>query len=140
MKYLLDTNVLSELTKPSPNPGVMAGLGEHRVECATCSVVAFELLYGIALLPQGARRAQLQAQTAPWFAGTGGIPVLPYDLEAARWQALHHARLRSRGQTPPWRDAQIAATAASQDLILVTRNTADFVSYDELKLENWFEK
>lgn len=139
MKYLLDTNLLSELTKPAPHPQVMGRLSASRLDCVTCSVVAFEMLYGIALLPQGGRKTQLQTQAALWFSDHGGIPVLPYDIQAARWQALHDARLRGKGQTRPWRDAQIAATAASQDLVLVTRSTADFTPYDGLKLENWFD-
>lgn len=139
MRYLLDTNLLSELTKPKPNADVLARMGQHRAACVTCSVVAFELLYGIALLPPGERKEQLQAQAAILFADTAGIPVLPYDIKAARWQAQQDAHLRARGQPRPWRDAQIAATAASHDLILVTRNTADFAPYERLKIENWFE-
>jgi tRNA(fMet)-specific endonuclease VapC len=138
MKYVLDTNILSELSKPQPNLAVLERLQTHRAVCATTSVVAFELLYGVALLPDGQRKDLLQAQYSKMFATRGGLPTLPYDLKAATWQAAADALLRRAGQTRPWRDAQIAAIAASHDVILVTRNTADFAPYTALRLENWF--
>lgn len=138
MKYVLDTNVISELSKPEPHSALVERLKTHRAVCATTSVVAFELLYGAALLPDGRRKNLLQAQYSKMFAASGGLPTLPYDLKAATWQAAADADLRRTGQPRPWRDAQIAAIAASQDLILVTRNTADFAPYTALRLENWF--
>ena len=64
--------------------------------------------------------------------------ILPYDLEAVRRQASERARLRKAGKTPPYFDSQIAAIAATNQLILVTRNTEDFQSFQGLALESWF--
>jgi tRNA(fMet)-specific endonuclease VapC len=52
--------------------------------------------------------------------------------------AGERARLLKRGMTPPYRDAQIAAVAATQDLTLVTRNTEDYKTFRGLRMENWF--
>ena len=67
------------------------------------------------------------------------MPILPYTSIAARWFATERARLVSRGLTPSYPDGQIAAIAATNNLILVTRNTSDVIYFDGLQLENWFE-
>ncbi|MBK9051455.1 MAG: hypothetical protein IPL78_11225 [Chloroflexi bacterium] len=64
---------------------------------------------------------------------------MPYDRAAAEWHAYEWVRLTQAGKTPSFADAQIAATVAVNDLILVTRNTADFTDFAGLTVENWFE-
>ena len=68
------------------------------------------------------------------------IPILPYTQEAGKWFATERSRLTNLGQTPAYADGQIAAIAHINDLILVTRNTSDFIHFDRLILENWFEE
>ena len=102
MRYLLDTNIIAEPTKPQPNPTVANRIAQH---------------YSIDI----------------------NMPILPYTTEAARWFATERSRLVSRGLTPSYPDGQIAAIAATNNLILVTRNTSDFIYFDGLELENWFE-
>jgi tRNA(fMet)-specific endonuclease VapC len=67
------------------------------------------------------------------------MPVLPYEKSAAEWFAQERARLTQIGRPPSYPDGQIAAVAAVNNLILVTRNTADFAHFAGLRLENWFE-
>ncbi|MEI6806602.1 MAG: hypothetical protein WCK49_08885 [Myxococcaceae bacterium] len=67
-----------------------------------------------------------------------GLPILPYGEIAAHWHAQERSRLRKVGVQVPSSDAQIAAIAYTNDLILVTRNEKDFVHFRGLRIENWF--
>ena len=132
MKYLLDTNVLSEPVQPRPNPQVVRRIARHQREVATASIVWHELLHGTARLPASARRTLLE----DYLAGVGHrTPILPYDEAAAAWHAKERARLFQR--TPPFRDGLIAAVAAVHGLTLVTANTKDFAMYQGLSVEDW---
>ncbi|MBW1798060.1 MAG: type II toxin-antitoxin system VapC family toxin [Deltaproteobacteria bacterium] len=137
MKYLLDTNVLSESVKTSPKKSVLAKLERHQHEITTASVVWHELLYGCYRLPKSKKRSIIERFLEEVV--YPNVPILPYDEYAAKWHANIRARLISKGQTLPFADGQIAAIAKVNDLILVTNNTADFAYFDELRLENWYE-
>jgi tRNA(fMet)-specific endonuclease VapC len=65
--------------------------------------------------------------------------VLPFDQAAADWFAKERIRLQSLGKLCAYADGEIAAIAVSQNLTLVTRNTKDFVNFQQLMVENWFE-
>lgn len=67
-----------------------------------------------------------------------GLTVLPYDGKAALWHREQRARLDARGLRPPFADGQIAAIAATQALVVVTRNSADFEAFEGLDVLNWF--
>ena len=67
------------------------------------------------------------------------IPFPPYEKTAAEWFAQERARLTQIGHPPSYPDGQIAAVAVTNNLILVTRNMADFAHFAGLRLENWFE-
>lgn len=137
MTYLLDTNTLSELVRPLPNAGVLARYQQDWRHCQTAAVIEHEIRYGISRHPSPLRRQAL-AQAYDQLFDANGIPVLPYDAEAARWQVVERARLDALGQPRSFADGQIAAIAVTRGLILVTRNTADFVGYQGLRIENWF--
>jgi tRNA(fMet)-specific endonuclease VapC len=64
--------------------------------------------------------------------------ILPYDASAAAWHARERARLTRRGKRPAFVDGQIAAIAAVNDLVLVTRNLRDFSGFSGLEIESWF--
>lgn len=66
------------------------------------------------------------------------MPIIPYDAAAAQWHGAACAALEAEGWPRPFADGQMAAIAATRDLILVTRNTSDFEFYAELHVENWF--
>lgn len=124
MRFLVDTNVLSEPTKANPAPGVLEGLRTHSDQIATASVVWHELRFGVARLPEGRRRQELTRYLDA--VETTSMPVLPYDQTAAEWHARSRARLAANGTPPSFADGQIAAIAATNNLAVVTRNTADF--------------
>jgi predicted nucleic acid-binding protein len=64
MKYLLDSNIVSEPVKAKPDPAVVAWLDSHELECAVSTITLAELRYGIERLPQGKRRRQLERDFA----------------------------------------------------------------------------
>ncbi|HPI61513.1 type II toxin-antitoxin system VapC family toxin [Zoogloea sp.] len=136
MRYLLDTNIVSEAARPAPHRGVLEALERNAAECAISAVSWHELLFGAERLEDGGRRRQILAfidEVASLF------PVLPYDAGPAAWHATERARLARTGQMPAFADGQIAATASHHKLILVTRNVRDFTPFAGLVIENWFE-
>jgi tRNA(fMet)-specific endonuclease VapC len=137
--YLLDTNIISEPLAAKPNPSVMEKIRAHGTDLAITSVTWQELLYGMLLLPAGHRREQIKDYLIDRVGPS--LPILGFDAAAARWQAEQRARLRSMGQTPAYPDSQIAAIAAVNQCVLVTRNVADFETYQKagLVIENWFD-
>jgi tRNA(fMet)-specific endonuclease VapC len=134
--YLLDTNIVSEPTKEEASANVIQKLQKHQFEIAISASVYYELLTGTRRLPNSRRREKLQIYLDNFIST---LPVLPYDDSAADWQAAENARLTNDGQTPAFIDAQIAAVAATNRLILVTRNITDFERFSNLELENWFD-
>lgn len=123
MTYLVDANVLSEPTKPAPDPQVVAWLRRHERDIAVDPVILGEILFGILLLPKGKRRARLER----WFeAGVQRLHCLPWELASGlRWARLL-AALRASGRAMPIKDSLIAATALVHDLTVATRNRTDF--------------
>lgn len=125
MKYLVDANVLSEPTKPAPDPRVVAWLRAHEPDLAVDPVILGELRFGILILPKGRKRTALER----WFgAGVARLHCLPWDADTGlKWAELL-ARLRTTGKAMPVKDSLIAATALVHGLAVATRNRADFVS------------
>ena len=123
MKYLVDANVLSEPTKPTPNRAVVDWLIVNEAELAVSSIVLGELEYGILILPEGRRRKRLES----WFAtGAESLRVLDFDRTvAAEWSHLL-AELKRTRKAMPVKDSLIASTALANGLTMVTRNTVDF--------------
>jgi tRNA(fMet)-specific endonuclease VapC len=137
IRYLLDSNIVSEPARQRPDPQVQARVQAHAQEMAMPSVVWHELLYGLERMPTGRRRDFLAHYL--FDVVRPAMPVLPFDTAAAEWLARQRARLEAQGQPRPALDGMIAAVAATRGLILVTRNTGDFEGYDSLHVENWFE-
>jgi predicted nucleic acid-binding protein len=123
VKYLVDANVLSEATKPAPDPRVIEWLRANEHSLALDPIVLGEVRFGIELLRAGARRRELER----WFEqGVSHIRCLPWDAAVGlRWAQLL-ADLRRRGQPMSIKDSLIAASALAHDLALVTLNRRDF--------------
>jgi tRNA(fMet)-specific endonuclease VapC len=135
-RYLLDTNVLSEVTRHVPHPRVLARLSEVEGLASLAAITWYELRFGVRRLPAGHRRAALEAFVRGLPAR---FPVLAYDQRAASWHAEERARLESIGQPPSFADGQIAAIAATHGLVLVTRNRPDFAGFHDVRVESWWE-
>jgi len=138
MKYLLDTNVLSESVKTAPHKTVLKSIERHQHEIVTAAPVWHELVFGCRRLPLSRKREILEHYLYDVL--KPNMTILPYDERAAEWHAKERARLTSKGNTPAFVDGQIASIAKVNELILVTRNSADFKNFSELKLENWHRK
>ncbi len=135
--YLLDTNIISEPTKQTPNENVLKKLKQHNGQYAISAITWHELNYGVDRMPIGKRKSLLQQYL--YALDTSKLTILSYDKIAARWLATERHRLVSIGNTPAKEDSEIAAIAVTNQLILVTRNTTDFEPIDELVIENWFK-
>ena len=135
LKYLLDTNIVSEPLRASPAHAVLRKLRRHEDEVAIASVVWHELRFGLERLPGSRRRAAIQRYLDEVVLET--MPILDYDAAAADWHARERARLASRGETPPFADGQIAAIAYVNDLTLVTGNEIDFRRFHGLRVLSW---
>jgi tRNA(fMet)-specific endonuclease VapC len=136
MIFLLDTNTFCEPLKAEPNRRAMSRLVARQFDWAVSATAWEEFMVGIQVLPQSGRRKRLEEYRRELMAS--GLVVLPFDQIAADWMASERARLIRKGVTPAYRDAQIAAVAASRKLVLVTRNTRDFVVFTGLRVQNWF--
>jgi predicted nucleic acid-binding protein len=123
VRYLVDANILSEPTKPVPEPRVIDWLRAHERDIAVDPIIVGELRYGILLLPRGSKRAALER----WFdAGIRRLLCVPWESATGlRWAELL-ARLRRAGKAMPVKDSLIAATALTHDLIVATHNRSDF--------------
>lgn len=135
LRYLLDTNVLSEPMRPVPDPTVIDRIVTARDTIATASLVWHEIEFSRLRLPAGKRRREIEAII---HAFSPALVILPYDTSAAAWHARERARLSRLGKIPPFVDGQIAAIAAVNELVLVTRNVRDFSGFSGLEVESWF--
>ena len=136
--YLVDTNIVSEIMRPDPVESVKTAWIEHRDEIAISSITWHELRAGIYRLPQSKRRTAFENFLNEYVEKL--LLILPYDKASANWHAVERTRLSQIGKTPSFSDGQIAAVAATNELILVTRNVSDFSEFRTVKIENWFDK
>ena len=123
MTFLVDANVLSEATKPIPEPAVVGWLRRNEAELVVDPVVVGEVRFGILLLPHGRRRARLER----WFrSGVTRLHCLSWDADTGlRWAGLL-ADLRASGLAMPVKDSMIAATALVHGLVVATRDRTNF--------------
>lgn len=124
---VLDTNVLSELLRPAPEPRVLTWLAEQpRASLFTTAVTQGEILYGIRLLPDGQRRRKLADAALAIFNEDFAGRVLSFDGDAADAYAEIGASRRAAGRAISQFDAMIAAMTRSRGACLATRNVKDF--------------
>lgn len=130
---LLDTNVLSELMRPTPEQRVQEWLDRRPTEDFWVSAVTVaEISLGIALLPDGGRKAALADVANQMFKEDFVGRCLPFDQGAAETYGEIVASRTRRGRPISVEDAQIAAIATTNRLALATRNVPDFEEIDGL--------
>ncbi len=124
---VLDTNVLSELMKQSPNKAVVDWMLRHDAEeLRTTAVCQAEILAGITVLPNGKRKRDLERGACDVFSNVLGGKVLPFGSDAAPHFANVIARRRAAGLPIEPPDAMIAAIALAHGASVATRNISDF--------------
>lgn len=125
---LLDTDILSELARPAPDPAVLAWANAIPLtRLCTTAVTEAELRFGIELLPPGRRREDLGHAVEEVFRSVVGDRVLPFDRAAARVYAGLAARRRRTGRAVDTADLQIAAIGVARKMeAIATRNIQDF--------------
>lgn len=133
LRYLLDTNILSEPLRERPSEYLLSQLEAHHGELATASTVVHEMIHGYLILPKGKRRTRIEDYVTRTLAD---LTVFPYDDDAARWHAAERARLDAKGKPTPLADGQIAAVAAVHGLVLVSANVKDMRHF-QVSVENW---
>ncbi|MBN9693326.1 MAG: PIN domain-containing protein [Verrucomicrobia bacterium] len=125
MKYLLDTNILSELMKAEPDVGVVRWVEEHDEDCGISAITLAELEACVSLLPPGKRQSQLRREldfiVREFQDSTLGFT----DTEAPEW-GRYVAELTATGKPLRHFDSLIAATARQWHLTVVTRDLSDF--------------
>ena len=133
--YLLDTNVLTELIRKRPSPGVLERLRSiSPSDLATSSICLTELRYGAARHPQG---DALWVRIADEV--LSHVRVLPLGSEEAERAGELLAALEKRGEVIGIEDVLIGATALVNNLAVATRNVRHFNRLDGLEVESWWE-
>ena len=137
--YLLDTNIISEFTKISPNQKLLENVSKREELCSICSTVWEEAVYGYERMPEGKKKNHLGEYIQNL---KESYEILPYDSFASQICGEIRARCEKDGTPVSYCDSQIAATAIANNMILITHNTADFaplVKHSMLKIEDWWE-
>jgi len=138
VSFLLDTNVVSEWTKPHPNSGVVTWLAEADEDRVFISVVTLaELRYGIERVPKGVRRTRLDTWLSEQVPLRFEQRILGVDVDTANACGRVLARGRAGGRPVGTMDAFIAATAEQHALTLVTRNVSDFKMLGIRSIDPW---
>ena len=124
---VLDTNVISELTRQAPAADVISWLDSlTAADVATTAITAAELLYGVARMPAGHRKTQLATAVSGLLSDDFEGRVLPFDEPAAQRYADIVTYRERLGRPISTADAQIAAICRTIEATLATRNTNDF--------------
>ena len=136
--FVLDTNVVSELMRPSPSPVVEGWVAQRPAgHLFFTSIGEAELRFGVEIMPPGARRNSLAAAIEAVLCEDFANRVLPFDSPAARQYAEIAASRRAEGRPISQADCQIAAIAGSRGGTVVTRNVRDFEGIDIAVVNPW---
>lgn len=134
---IADTNVWSEAARLAPHARVVAWMAAHRDELALTTVTVGELLFGLALMPEGRRRTALTTEIEQLIAGAASR-IFPYDTDAARECADVRARRKRAGrEVVKPEDAMIAAIARARGCAVATHNVGDFEGMGVQVIDPW---
>lgn len=135
MRYLLDTNIISNIIKPAPSPSLLAWMSDQADEdLFIAALTVAEIWRGIVEKPAGKRRQQLET----WFTGPEGPQalfsgrIMPFDENAALIWGELMATGKAQGRPRSALDAIIAATAIANRCMVVTDNEKDFHGIESL--------
>lgn len=124
---VLDTNVISEVMRPQPEPAVITWLNGHDINILyLTSISAAEIGYGLAVLPEGKRKETLQNRFEKFISQGFQYRILSFDTTAAHFYAEIMGKSKRIGKPMSVLDGQIAAIAKTHRFFLATRNSKDF--------------
>jgi predicted nucleic acid-binding protein len=125
---ILDTNIISEMMKPTPSPSVISWLDAQEVAYLYVTAITIaEISYGLNALPEGQRRASLQQAFNESILSAFENRLLPFEESAAYTYGALMAERKLKGKPLSIPDGQIAAISKIQKATLATRNTNDFI-------------
>lgn len=135
---VLDTNVISELIRPQPEPAVVSWVDDLPLDNVfITAITAAELLFGVARLPDGRRKQTLTTRVRELIDEDFEDRVLPFDRLAGAHYARICAEREQKGRPISMADAQIAAICCWSDTRLATRNVSDFVDTGVEVINPW---
>jgi len=136
--FLLDTNCISELVRPKPEPRVVEWMEAADESLLYLSVLTVgEIRRGVAGLDQGRRRTHMETWLAVELPARFEGRILPIDAAIADRWGLIAAEAKRRGQALPIIDGLLAATALHHNLTVISRHTADFANAHVQVLNPW---
>lgn len=136
--FLLDTNVVSEMFKPAPDPVVAGWIRlspKRRIYISAISKA--EMLFGLAVMPQGKRKMALATAIRSFLVDELKTPILAFGEKEAELYADIASNMRKMGRSAGQSDAQIASIASSHGLVIVTRNVRHFANCGIDVLNPW---
>ncbi len=138
---ILDTNIVSELFRPAPEPAVEAWLAaQDGGEVYLTAISEAELRYGVGALPPGRRRDALAVAIELILREDFAGRVLPFDSTAAESYALIAAERRAAGRPISQFDCQIAAISRAHGAAVATRNSKDFQGCGIEVIDPWVRR
>jgi len=137
---IFDTNVISELLKPSPNNHVIAWIESlSRQMIFTTTITKSELIYGLFILPEGKKKLEKLQDLRDILDNDFNGKILSFDSDAADAFAQISSLRKSLGKPISQFDAMIAGIAKSRGARLATRNTRDFYECGIDTINPWSE-
>lgn len=137
MTYVLDTNAISEIFKPRPNPKTISWMQDHEGQLYLTTISIMEMYYGVMRLPEGKRKESFRALLAA-ILHDEKERIYDFDSFSAFLCAEMKSDAEAIGRTPQLSNCMIAAICKRNNATLVTRNVKDF-DYLGIKVENPFE-
>jgi predicted nucleic acid-binding protein len=136
---ILDTNIVSEMMKESPDQAVADWFKNQDNDQLYITVLTVaEIKYGISLLPEGKRKETLDSDASYMFNSVFRSRILSFDYDAACHYPVVHQYRKAAGKTMTVMDAELAAICKSNNAALATRNTKDFTAIP-IRLINPFD-
>jgi predicted nucleic acid-binding protein len=135
---LLDTNVISEIMLPAPDPRVLRWLDQQPPQSIWITTVnLYEIRYGLQSMPAGKRQTALLAMLERWLAEVVQHRIASFDEAAARQAADLAAALKLKGRPRDARDTMIAGIVLASHATLATRNVKHFDDIAKSVVNPW---
>lgn len=140
MLFILDTNVISEMMRPSPDEAVAHWYKRHVGDDFGTTIINYAEIYaGLALLPEGRRKQALLQSADSLFDNEFAGRIHEFDLQAASEMALVNAQRSKAGMPIGFPDACIAAIAKMQGATVATRDVGGFAKTGVAVVNPWDE-